>query len=100
MKENVLEDPDLEKGKFNVTYVGAIRPVNNVGNILDAAALLKENQEIQFLIYGEGSQRKALEKRVEHESLTNVKMKGYVNKQYVPYILSRSSVNVLNYSPT
>lgn len=100
MKENVLEDPDLAKGKFNVTYVGAIRPVNNVGNILDAAALLKENQEIQFLIYGEGSQRKALEKRVEHESLTNVKMKGYVNKQYVPYILSRSSVNVLNYSPT
>lgn len=25
-------------------------------------------------------------------------MKGYVNKQFIPYILSKSSVNVLNYS--
>ena len=25
-------------------------------------------------------------------------MKGYVNKQYIPYILSKSSINILNYS--
>lgn len=96
--ENTINDTDLLDNNFNVVYAGAIRPVNNVGNILDAASLLKEHTEIQFLIYGDGNEVEALKKRVVDEGLTNVKMKGYVNKQFIPYILSKSSVNILNYS--
>ena len=97
-----LEDADLnDETKFNVIYVGAVRPVNNVGNILDAAAILKGNGEykdVQFLIYGDGIQLTELKKRVKTEGLDNVKIKGYVSRQYVPYVLSRSAVNLLNYS--
>ena len=100
INENIIEDEDLESGKFNVVYVGALRPVNNVGNILDTAKLLKGDKEIQFLIYGDGNQREMLEKRVTEEDLDNVKMKGFVNKQFIPFILSRSSINILNYSHT
>lgn len=95
---NKIEDSDLESDKFNVIYTGAIRPVNDVGNLLDTAKLLKHDSNIQFLIYGDGNQKEILEKRIEDEKLTNVKMKGYINKKYIPYILSRSSVNILNYS--
>ncbi len=95
-----LEDEDIDNGIFNVIYVGAIRPVNNVGDILDAATILKEHQDIQFLIYGDGNQRKVLEQRVAEENIDNVKMKGFVNKKYIPYILSKSSLNILNYSQT
>jgi len=97
-KENVVDDADLVDDKFNVVYAGAIRPVNNVGNILDAAALLTDYTDIQFLVYGDGNQQEELKQRVIDEGLTNVKMKGYVNKQFIPYILSKSSVNILNYS--
>ncbi len=100
LKNKILKDDDLESEKYNVVYVGAIRPVNNVGNILDAASILRDNKDIQFLIYGDGNQKSMLETRVLEEGLTNVKIKGYVNKQYVPYILSKSSVNILNYSST
>lgn len=100
ISENKIEDKDLTSGKFNVIYVGAIRPVNNVGNILDAASLLKNEKDIQFLIYGDGNEREDLEKRLSIENLTNVKMKGFVNKTFIPYILSNSSVNILNYSQT
>jgi glycosyltransferase involved in cell wall biosynthesis len=100
IEEKKLEDSDLDKNKFNVVYVGAIRPVNEVGNILDAAALLKDEVDIQFLIYGDGNQKSLLEKRVENENLNNVKMKGFVSKQLIPYILSRSYLNILNYSRT
>lgn len=96
--ENAVDDSDLADDKFNVVYAGAIRPVNNVSKILDAAALLKEYTDIQFLIYGDGNQQELLQQRVIDEGLTNVKMKGYINKQFIPYILSRSSVNLLNYS--
>lgn len=97
-----LDDPDLnDESKFNVTYVGTIRPVNNVGNLLDTAKLLKAKggyDDVQFLIYGDGGQLAELQERVKTEQLENVKMKGFVNRQYVPYILSRSSVNMLNYA--
>lgn len=100
INENKLEDPDLESGKFNVVYVGAIRPVNNVGAILDVAKLLRDYTDISFLIYGDGNQKEMLENRVRDENISNVKIKGYVNKKYIPYILSKSSVNLLNYSNT
>lgn len=96
--ENNVKDADLSADKFNVVYVGAIRPVNNVGNILDAASIFKGEKDIQFLIYGDGNQKEMLEKRVVEDKLTNVKIKGFVNKRSIPYILSRSSVNLLNYS--
>lgn len=98
---NVLEDDDLDNPeKVNIIYVGAIRPVNNVGNILDAAKLLKNEKNIQFLIYGDGNEREQLEMRIVEENITNVKMKGFVSKQYIPYILSKSAINLLNYSET
>ena len=97
-----LEDSDLtDTSKFNVTYVGTIRLVNNVGNLLDAAKILKDRggyDDVQFLIYGDGNQLAELQERVKKERLDNVKMKGFVNRQYVPYILSKSSVNMLNYA--
>lgn len=104
MKEEILRDEDLcAEGMFNVTYVGTIRPINNVGNILDAASIIKKQKgkdNIQFLIYGEGVELDNLKKRVMEEKLNNVKLKGFVEKKYIPYILSKSSVNILNYSQT
>lgn len=97
-----LDDSDLnDESKFNMIYVGAIRPVNNVGNIVDAAKIVNScdgYNDIQFLIYGDGIQLADLQERVKAEHIDNVKMKGYVNRQYVPYVLSKSSINILNYA--
>lgn len=97
-----LDDPDLlDSTKFNVTYIGAIRPVNNVGNLLDTAKIIREKgglDDVQFLIYGDGNQLEELKDRVRKEKLDNVRLKGFVNRQYVPFILSKSSINMLNYA--
>lgn len=100
IKENVLEDAQLHSDKFNVVYAGAIRTVNNVGNILDCAQCLKGNDNIQFLIYGEGNELEALKKRAREENMNNVFFKGHVDRKYIPYILSKSDLNILNYSAT
>ncbi len=96
--EETFDDYDLNNDKFKVVYTGAIRPINNVGNILDAAKLLQDKEQIQFLIFGDGNQREMLQKRIEDEKISNVVMKGYVDKKYMPYVLSKSSINILNYS--
>lgn len=98
VSDNRVEDPDLLADKFNVVYAGSLREVNDVGMLLDAAALLKSHTDIQFLIYGDGNQKDDLQQRVQKEQLHNVKIKGYVSKTLVPFILSRSGLNILNYS--
>ena len=99
IREDILQDPDLEDdATFKVVYTGTLRPVNNVDNLLDTAKLLQEHGDIRFLIFGSGNQLERLQERVREEHLDQVKLKGFVEKKYIPYILSRSSVNVLNYS--
>ncbi|MCD8197618.1 MAG: glycosyltransferase family 4 protein [Lachnospiraceae bacterium] len=98
IEHDILPDPNLTDESFRVTYTGTVRPVNNVGNLLDTAKLLKEHKDIRFLIFGGGSELETLKKRAADERIDNVVFKGFVEKKYIPYILSRSSVNVLNYS--
>lgn len=93
---NVFVDEDLDGDGFKVVYCGAIRPVNNVGLLLDAAKFVDDG--VQILIYGNGNCVDELNERIKTENLSCVKMKGFVENKYVPYILSKSDVNVLNYS--
>lgn len=98
IKTEQIEDEDLRDNSFKVIYAGAIRPVNNIDNLLDAAKILKEYKNIKFLIYGTGNELERLKNRVKTEEINNVIFKGYVEKKLVPYILSQASVNILNYS--
>lgn len=102
IEEETIEDPDLaDDSKFNVTYAGTIRPVNNVGKLLDAAKIIKNREgysDIQFLIFGDGGQLEELKERANNERINTVRFKGYINRQYIPYVLSKSVVNILNYS--
>lgn len=93
-----INDIDLEKQQFNVVYTGAIRPVNDIDKILDTAKILKDKKDINFLIYGDGNQKDRLEERIKKENITNVKLKGFISKEKIPYVLSKSSINLLNYS--
>lgn len=98
IRDHIFRDKDLENGKFHVIYTGTLRKVNNIEMVIHAADLLRGYTDIDFLIFGEGALRAQLEEMVQSMQLSNVKFKGYVNRQYMPYILSRSSVNLLNYA--
>lgn len=94
-----IEDTDLKDDTtFKVIYLGSIRLINNVKLLIEAAKLLKEEKQIRFLIYGDGSERESLEKYCREQDIRNVLFKEkWVEIKYVPYILSCSSLNILNY---
>ncbi len=97
-----IDDKELEKSDcFKVVYMGSIRKVNHIESLIEAAEVLKAkgNSKIIFLIYGEGTERKKLEERSEKENL-NVYFKGKVDRKYIPYILSKSDLNVINVLPS
>jgi len=95
-------DEDLEKDKnFKVIYIGSIRLANNVMQLLEAAEHLKDIKDIKFFIYGDGEDRATLEKFCEEKQLNNIVFKQkWVELKFVPYILSKSSLNILNYKPS
>lgn len=95
---NVLDDEDLKSDKKKVIYLGSIRLVNNVGQLVRAAEKMQEIDEAEFLIYGDGDDREPLIKYCREHGLKNVKFKAkWTDPKYVPYILTCSYVNILNY---
>lgn len=99
-KENAFPDPDLDDDSFKVIYCGSIRKVNNVGKLIEAAELLKENRDIKFLIYGDGTQREELEIYCKEKRVDNVVFKGYVDKKFVPYICTKAGANIISVKQT
>lgn len=90
-----LDDPSM----FKVVYVGSVRKANNIGLLVRVGKELRKrnNNRIKIIIYGDGTDKEILEKECKNQNLSNVVFKGKVDKKYVPYILSKSNLNILNY---
>jgi len=92
-----LEDPGLDDPEtFNIGYIGAIRALNNIDYLLDAAKYLK-NPMVRVFIWGRGNEEKVnnIKKRIAEEKIDNVKYKGYLERQYVPYVTKRLNLGVI-----
>lgn len=96
----LFDDIELNNNKvFKVIYTGSIRLVNNVKKIIDAAMEIKKKgvHDIRFIIYGDGDDRKSLEDFCIENQVDNVTFKGLVGKSKIPYILSKSDLNILHF---
>ncbi len=63
-------------GHFNVVYGGNIGTAQALDVIVAAAAILKDCPEIQFVMIGDGVERKRLEALTVEDGLTNVRFLG------------------------
>lgn len=98
IKNNAFPDSDLDdENSFKVVYAGSIRTANNLSSVVYAAEKLKGNPKIKILLYGDGDDRPILEKYCSDHGVNNVVFKGQVQKKYIPYILSKCNLSILNY---
>lgn len=95
--EIILDDDDLKDDCFRVVYTGSVRSANHVEDLLKAAEICSSKgvADIKFLIYGDGDQKEILEKTAAEKRINNIVFKGRVEKKYIPYILSRGSLNIV-----
>lgn len=100
-KHNIFFDKDLcDNTKFKIVYTGSIRLANNIKSVVDAAKLLKEYDDIRFLVYGDGGDRQKLESYCKEEGISNLIFKGQVEKNRVPFILTQCDLSILNCKKT
>lgn len=97
--EHVRPDEDLANESLKkVVYLGSINLANNIKGLIDAAALLKNQQDIKFLVYGDGADRVELEKYCAENQIDNVVFKEKsIPLHDVSYVISQARVNILNY---
>ena len=92
-----INDPELDNpDNFKIVYTGAIRRVNHLGLLLDAAKCVADKR-IKLLVWGDGDELDALEQRVRDEHIENVVFKGRIEKKYIPSVVSRSDLNVVHW---
>ena len=100
-KRNFVVNDELinREDIFKVVYCGSIREANNVGFLVDVAKVIQSKgiEGIQFIIYGDGPERARLERICVEQDISNIRFEGFVDKKYIPYILSKSDLNVLVY---
>ena len=97
---NKINDDDLTNEKtFKVVYEGYIGKVNNMSKIIEAAKYIDgtDNKNIRFLIYGDGIEKSDLEKYCDENKINNVVFKGRVDKEFIPYILSKANLNIFHF---
>lgn len=99
LERYTIDDDDLNNDNtFKIVYIGSIRLFNNVRLLIEAAEKLRNQEDVVFLIYGDGDERKPLEEYVKNREIANVRFKDkFIDKKHIPYLLSKSSINVLNY---
>jgi len=97
-KHYKFDDEDLDDDSiFKVVYTGSIRKVNNVDQIVEVAkSIAVKNIKVKFLIYGEGTEKEKLEKYCATNNIKNVIFKGRKEKNFIPYILSKSNLNYIH----
>jgi len=77
----VPPDPQLAaahgmSGRFNVVFGGNLGAAQGLETVLDAAERLADYPDIQFVLIGEGLERRRLETEVADRSLANVRFIG------------------------
>ena len=93
------DDADLNrKDIFKVIYLGSISFANHVQMLIDAAALLQNDTNYHFFIYGDGPQRETLEQYVEDKGIKNVHFKEKrIPLRECAWVVSQATVNIMTY---
>lgn len=102
-KYNTIDDPDLnDPNIFKVVYTGSIRKANGIDQLVDVAEALQRIGEnnVKFLIYGDGGEKTVLEEKIGLIGLKNIKFKGKIGKDQIPYVLSKADLCLLHWTPT
>ena len=89
----------IPKDKFIIAYSGTIGIANNLDYLVNVAELLKDNQDIYFIVLGQGGEKKRLQYRVQSLKLKNFLFLESVKKEEVKVFLELIDVAFISLLP-
>lgn len=84
--------------RFSVVFAGNLGTVQSLETILTTASLLRDAEDIVFILVGNGSRMEWLQKEITRLKLTNVKLPGRFPLSAMPSILANASALLVSLS--
>jgi glycosyltransferase involved in cell wall biosynthesis len=86
--------------RFTFVYAGVMGVAQGLDRILDVAAAVRDLTNVQFVLIGDGAEREALKRRIEVQSLHNVRLLDPQPKERIPSLLAAADCvfNVLKFA--
>lgn len=92
-EENPLfEEFGLNREKFHVVYAGNLGNAQNINIVVDAAARLRDNENVEFVVFGSGGLEGDIRARIEAEGLKNLRLLPLQPVERVKYVYSLGDV--------
>ncbi|MEG0834723.1 MAG: glycosyltransferase family 4 protein [Christensenellaceae bacterium] len=94
-KNRFVQKYNLCREKFYAVYAGNIGRMQNVELIIEAAQILKDQDDICFLIIGDGAKKREIVKMVSEKHLKNVNIIPHQSSDMAMDIYSVAGVNLI-----
>lgn len=88
-----IKEQGLEE-KFIVLYSGNLGNTHRIDVLLDVAQLVNDD-DIEFLLIGEGGKKKEIEERIAKEQIKNIRVLPYQTVEMLPHSLSSADIAVI-----
>jgi len=96
-KVGLAENLGLKADTFKVVYFGSMSLANGMHYIIDAAKILKDEKNVEFMFLGRGSSEPELRERCENENITNAKFLGSVPMEELSEIVNLCDVSLTTF---
>ncbi len=84
-----------QQNKLTVLYSGNMGGTHDFDSVLNAAAILNENEAIGFLLVGEGSRKREIENKAAELQLKNTRILPYQDAVVFPEVITTGDINVV-----
>ena len=91
----LFDELKLPRDKFYVTYAGNLGKMQGIETLVSAAELLKDKDDIQFVIFGNGSEEKNIRTLMDEKKLKNLHLFPLQPPNLVSEVYSMGDVSVV-----
>lgn len=88
MENPLFDEFNISKDKFRIVYAGNLGHAQNLDIVIRAAEILRNNHQIEFLIFGKGGIEDDLKKNIKEKKLENVRVLPLQPYERVSYVYS------------
>ena len=98
-ENKLFEKYNLDPNKFYITYCGNIGLTQNMDLLLDVAKELSSEENIHFVLVGEGADKARVVKRVENENIKNVSFLPFQPYEDISHVFSLGNAGLIISKP-
>lgn len=99
-EENILFDRyGLDRSKFYITYCGNIGLTQNLQMLTEVAKALEANEDIQFVLIGEGAYKTELERTIKERNIKNITLLPFQPYEEISHVFSLGDAGLVISKP-